>query len=447
MSDNILIFIYIFLDILPFAIPRYYLFIDNLAIPIKWLSAILISLTIIEALGFIYLFNQPWCLEIYLLIYRYIFVFIFALLSFIFIKDKFSKVMFIYLIMFCYAGFILGNANFIEARFFPELAAEYPYLMNNLVKIILITITYPALFFILKNYFKKVMNVIDSDIWKYIWMIPLMFSAIGAIYSAGSSKENTSQLSYIFLRYLIVIGSFFTCFILLKTLKQTEINTRLEENIKYKKNQLNMQKEQYIMLTKNIEETKKARHDLKHHISLIQTFLKDKEYDKLQNYINQYENSLPIDNELILCQNYTVNAIVIHYVNLAKKENISIDVDLKIPKETFIADLDFCIILGNCLENAIEACRKITKGNKFISIKSQMTNNIIGLIIDNSFSGKVMKEDNAFISTKDSKDHGIGISSVYAVAAKYNGIAKFEVDALNKVFKASILLKNIISKN
>lgn len=349
--------------------------------------------------------------------------------------------------MLSYGYFILGNAHFIENRFFPNLSIKYPYLVNNLTKIILITITYPALFHFLKNYFKKVMNVIDLDIWKYIWLIPLLFSTIGAIYSPGYSKENTAQLSFIALRYLILIGTFFTCFILLKALKQTEINTRLQENIKYKKNQLNMQKEQYIMLNNNIEETKKARHDLRHHISLIQTFLKDNENEKLQDYINQYNTSLPIDNDLNLCENYVVNAILCHYVNLAKEESISINVDLKIPNETFVADLDFCIILGNCLENSIEACKKIIEGEKFVSIKSQMTNYMIGLTIDNSFSGEILKENNSFISTKKSKEHGIGLSSIQAVCSKYNGISKFEVDAENKLFKASILLKNPILKN
>ena len=130
---------------------------------------------------------------------------------------------------------------------------------------------------------------------------------------------------------------------------------------------------------------------------------------------------------------------------MAKEENISVTVDLKIPTDTFIADLDFCIILGNCLENAIEGCKKITEGEKFISIKSKMTNYMIGFTIDNSFSGEIIKEDNAFISTKKSKNHGIGISSVQAVASKYDGTAKFEVDALRNVFKASILLKNNVS--
>ena len=168
MRDNILIFIYIFFDLLPFAIPRYYLFLDRLAIPVKYLALLLISISVIEAFGFIYLINQTWCIEVYLLIYRYIFIFIYALLSFIIIKDYFPKVIFIYLMMFSYGAFVMGNAHFIEARFFPLLSEQYPYLVNNITQIVLLVITYPILFYFLKNYFKKVMNVVNSDIWKYM---------------------------------------------------------------------------------------------------------------------------------------------------------------------------------------------------------------------------------------------------------------------------------------
>ena len=142
---------------------------------------------------------------------------------------------------------------------------------------------------------------------------------------------------------------------------------------------------------------------------------------------------------------FCVPIILLHYLALAKAENINVNLDLKIPNDTFIEDIDFCIILGNCLENAIECCNKITEGEKFISIKSKITNYMIGFTIDNSFSGEIIKENNDFISTKKSKKHGIGISSVQAVASKYDGTAKFEVDSMNNIFKASILLKNNVS--
>lgn len=439
MLNYISIFIYIFLYMLPFSFLRYYLFLKDLIIPVKWVATILISLTVIQAFGFIYLINQPWYIENYSLIYHYIFAFIFGMLSFIFIKEIFSKVMFIYLLMFCYSSFILGNSFFIETNFFPYYSLKYHYLINDIIKIILIAVTYPFIFYFLKNFLKNIMTNIESDIWKYIWINPLIFNAISVV--NDFNNLNYRSFSFIILRYFIFIGTFLNCFFLLKALKQTELTVRLKEDIKYTNKQINLQREQYVLLNKNIEETKKTRHDLRHHVSLIQTFLHNKDYDKLELYFDQYQKSLPLDNELIFCKNYVVNTLLSHYTNLANNENISVEVDCKLPAKTFVSDLDFCIIIGNCFENAIDACKKIAEGKRFISIKSKSNNNFIGITIDNSFSGEIHKENDTFISTKNSNEHGIGISSVQSISAKYNGTSKFQIDNSNKLFKVSIFLK------
>ncbi|OOM72896.1 sensory histidine kinase DcuS [Clostridium sp. BL-8] len=439
MLNYISTFIYIFLYMLPFAPLRYYPFLNHLIIPTKWVAAILISITIIQAFGFIYLVNQPWYIQNYSLIYHYIFAFIFGVLSFVFIKEIFSKVMFIYLLIFCYSNFILGNSFFIEANFFSYFSSKYHYLTNDIIKIILITITYPFVFYFLKKYLKNAMKNIESDVWKYIWINPLIFNAIGII--TDFNNLNYKSFNFIILRYFIFIGTFVNCFFLFKALKQTELNVHLKEDIKYTNKQINLQREQYALLNKNIEETKKTRHDLRHHITLIQNLLNNKQYDKLKIYFDQYQKSLPLDNELIFCKNYMVNTLLSHYVNLANNENISVEVDCKLPAKTFVSDLDFCIIIGNCFENAIDACKKISEGKRFISIKSKNTNNFIGITIDNNFSGEIHKENDTFMSTKNSKEHGIGISSVHAVAAKYAGTSKFQVDNSNKLFKVSIFLK------
>ena len=99
--------------------------------------------------------------------------------------------------MLSYGGFILGNSHFIESRFFPLLSERYPYLANNVTKIALLSVTYPLLFYSLENYFKKVMNVINSDIWKYIWILPLIFCTITAIYSPNSSRESAAEINFI----------------------------------------------------------------------------------------------------------------------------------------------------------------------------------------------------------------------------------------------------------
>jgi sensor histidine kinase YesM len=102
-----------------------------------------------------------------------------------------------------------------------------------------------------------------------------------------------------------------------------------------------------------------------------------------------------------------------------------------------VSDADLCIVFGNCVENAIEACQR-AGGERFIRIKSIIIGDMLAVTIDNSFDGILNQNNNTYQSRKHNGE-GIGISSVKAVARKYGGDAKFESKA--NVFQASVILR------
>jgi hypothetical protein len=79
--------------------------------------------------------------------------------------------------------------------------------------------------------------------------------------------------------------------------------------------------------------------------------IKDKYGKYLLNSLREF------DAPLILCENPAVNALLQHYVSLAKAKNIMVSVNLQVPQKISISDVDLCIIFGNCLENVLEACQ------------------------------------------------------------------------------------------
>lgn len=106
------------------------------------------------------------------------------------------------------------------------------------------------------------------------------------------------------------------------------------------------------------------------------------------------------------------------------------------PTSGRIADADTVILMGNLLENALEACLKQEK-DAYISLHIKNINNSIVITLDNSYQETIRKRGKYFISSKG--DHiGIGMSSIAKVAEKYNGTVKFEYD--DNVFCASVLL-------
>ena len=99
---------------------------------------------------------------------------------------------------------------------------------------------------------------------------------------------------------------------------------------------------------------------------------------------------------------------------------------------------DLCVVVGNLMENAVEACERMPEGRRFIRVNSGLEHGILTLTVDNSFSGKIRKQGGAFLSSKRPGE-GTGISSVVAVAKKHGGNAWFEEKEV--VFQASVYVR------
>ena len=124
----------------------------------------------------------------------------------------------------------------------------------------------------------------------------------------------------------------------------------------------------------------------------------------------------------------------------AKKKEIDFKTDICIPMMLPFKGADICLILGNLLENAVEAAQKVD-GKKYIEIKMKYDKNNILLSVTNSYSGKLLKtKDHRLKSTKtDTENHGVGLASVYRAVAKYCGTVIID-DSVSGQFKIRVLL-------
>jgi len=353
------------------------------------------------------------------------------------IKTPISKLLFVHLSVRTYTTYVCGVAYHFEAKYFPYITDNLLGFYYEVIHSLVFLVTLP---FVYKFFHKLVKPAIANSapyIWKYLWIIPAIFVTSISIFNEMYDPSHFASLQYLSIILLFAIGSFLIYYVITKMVTQTEKNTLLMRNIATTEKQLELQSENYKMLQSHISETKKARHDLRHHLSVIQSFINTGEKEKLTEYINKYKASLPNDSEIMFCENFTINSLLCHYFNIARSEGIQVDVNLELPENMGISDIDLCIIFGNCIENAIEACRRIESG-KFIKINSRLKEDMLAITIDNSFDGVVKKAGDAFLSMKHDGE-GIGVSSVKGVARKYGEIAQFEVKG--NIFQASIMLR------
>ncbi|MDR3279753.1 MAG: GHKL domain-containing protein [Synergistaceae bacterium] len=222
----------------------------------------------------------------------------------------------------------------------------------------------------------------------------------------------------------------------------------LETNMRMVERSMDYQEEQYALMLGLESAVKTARHDMRHHIAVLGDLNGKGDSDAVGRYLREMAARLPAANLDVICENSAVNAIAGYYISFAAASGVKTDVKLWVPRDTGrVTDTDLCVIVGNLLENALEACARMRSGERFIRAYSAVENGALSIIVENSFDGTVLNEGGAFMSRKANADagkgvippqEGIGILSVRAVCSKYGGLAEFAVSS--DVWKASALV-------
>lgn len=241
---------------------------------------------------------------------------------------------------------------------------------------------------------------------------------------------------FLFVFSLIILITGITMIIMAKRRTKEEVPDKIEDYSMDR--QLALQIKQYEALAEKIKTAKLQRHDMRYHLAALKRLMNDDDTSRLNSYVDKLVRSNPPYNDSVLCENSAVNVIAKHYLDLADENNIDSTIELSIPeKPGKIQDIDLCIIIGNLLENAIEACNKISESDRFIKLNAYMQYTTLVITMDNSFDGVVNEIDGVFYSNKHNGE-GIGLSSIHAIVAKYGGGAKFGVK--NNVFLSSIYI-------
>lgn len=294
-------------------------------------------------------------------------------------------------------------------------------------------------------FYKKLMRPALDDSgflasWKTAWILPFFANGMYALYMQPVFIEGTSfpGLEFSFVPFLWVVLTFSSYIILLRALVERSRSAKLHEELHISDIQVTAQQKQLEHLQQHIEDTAKARHDIRHFLVALQGFANEKDFEGMLEYLEKC--IVIIDNQTpeIYTNNLAVNAVLGYYKQMAEKEEIEVKFIVELEDETNVTDTDMCIILGNLLENAYEACARQKEGKRHITANLRQTGGTLVIIVENSYTGTVRKKDGVFLSSKQKMRKGIGITSVIDVTKKYHGISKFEYDG--RRFKVSLLL-------
>lgn len=159
------------------------------------------------------------------------------------------------------------------------------------------------------------------------------------------------------------------------------------------------------------------RHDYRHHIQAMKIHAVNGEYEEIVKYLDMLDEDLTNIETVIKTGNKMTDAILNSKLSLAAEKQIKVKAEAKIPVSLTVSELDLCIVIGNLLDNAIDACMELPAEERLIRIYMEMKGNYLYLALTNTAGGA--KKQN-FRTTKG-EGHGLGIARADAVVRKYGG--------------------------
>lgn len=189
------------------------------------------------------------------------------------------------------------------------------------------------------------------------------------------------------------------------------------------------------------EEIRRLRHDLKNHMLTLRHLVQDNRPADAVQYVDGFLGEIRKDGELHLhTGNRLLDGLMSDKLNAAVLNGIAVNVVLDFRAADFIDGFDLCVIMGNAIDNAIEACAKIPEGcARYIDVRGGPSANCLLLHITNSIKGAPPASAGLPLTTKqDQQNHGFGLGNVKRTLAKYHGTLSVECDAENFIFTALI---------
>jgi signal transduction histidine kinase len=357
------------------------------------------------------------------------------------LKDCFLQNVFIIAFSQCAMQFILGTGNYLEFRFGNAISPVVDYEVALVSKLII----FPIFFIFATQILKKLFTAWNNDtqmllFWKVLWLIPAALATLTAISGTVDRLSDDISLSFLLSR-VFSITALFISIIMMTDIMNIERETAAA---RMRADTMNTASEALMKSRaeseKSLIDMNNAKTEMLHMIKQISAFNKSGKHDEIAALLRDKTALFDTFTPERFCENESVNALITYYKGVAENAGIDVICRLNIPgRPGKIANVDLSRIIGNMLENAIEACSLMDYGAKNIRLQSMISGDMLVLGMNNSFDGNYKTDtDGNFVSRKRESGIATGLKSIRFATEKYNGSVKFE--ASDRIFKTSVRL-------
>jgi len=188
------------------------------------------------------------------------------------------------------------------------------------------------------------------------------------------------------------------------------------------------QSEKHLNEVRSIHtEMRGYKHDFHHHLQTLKGYIQSGEYDRANAYIDELDQKLQSVDTLLKTGNVSLDAILSAKIAQAKTDDITVTVKANVPDKLTITDVELSIIVGNLLDNAIEACKTVEK-DRFIRLYITLKSKMLYFSMLNS-AGEKQKKLGTLFATKKDGVHGFGLRRAESIIESHGGWCKYNSES------------------
>ena len=194
-----------------------------------------------------------------------------------------------------------------------------------------------------------------------------------------------------------------------------------KELARLKSQQAELLEHDYTALNNAYAANAKLFHDFHNHIGVLRQLLSHKKTEEAVQYLDELQSPVQEMADAVWTGDETADYLINSKALAAKVSGVPLQVQVEFPRHTNIKSADLCAILGNLLDNALEASRKVADPkHRFIRLTIRRINQMLVIKVENSFAVLPKKEDGSLKTTKKDRElHGWGLKSAQTAAEKY----------------------------
>lgn len=300
-------------------------------------------------------------------------------------------------------------------------------------------VSYLAMLLLIQLIFRRSFNYLlkygDNQVFLPFFLVGILYYAyVFSIWRIDLSGFNTA--SGILVRYLPTLQVFTFYFSLMRNYQELSEKRDLENAQTALNQELDTAEEQIALLNEAQRQSAVYRHDMRHHLTVINGYLTSGSLPQAQAYIQKVCEDIEAVTPQHFCENQLLDLLCSSFVSQAKQKGIRLQAEAALPKKAALSDTEICAMVSNGLENALNAVELLDEDRRWVWFYCGIQLNKILIEIKNPYMGQIPLRDGLPVSKQ--KGHGYGCHSIRTITEHHHGMCIFHPD--NGLFTLRIMI-------